>query len=348
MVRHTRIDRINIPLSDPPPAPPAMMSFRLAFFLLFVGLCTGLILADDKVSDSSSPQYELGDLKLPPASADEPKRGMLSVTAAANYLDKGARIWSDSRKCVSCHTNGTYMQIRPALTAHLGAPAADQREFFVGALQILQKSDRELLKQSTRPAQTIYLAAGLAEWDAHVTKELSPETAQALALMLEIQLETGTWGSLDRWPPFESDAFHEATVAAMAVGTAPGWLANLKDEKLKSGVDRLKNYLKTQPPPHDYGRVLLLWASTRMPGLIDDAQKKLLIELVFKHQQSDGGWSIRTFSTPEAWGSGNRAKKLRAEPDFTLDRILNEPGYPAVTLRRSGLLQTYGHLVEGL
>ncbi len=33
---------------------------------------------------------------------------------------------------------------------------------------------------------------------------------------------------------------------------------------------------------------------------------------------------------------------LRAEPDFTLDRIMNEPGYPAVTLRKSGLLETYG------
>ena len=33
---------------------------------------------------------------------------------------------------------------------------------------------------------------------------------------------------------------------------------------------------------------------------------------------------------------------LRAEPDFTLDRILHEPGYPAVTLRKSGLLMRYG------
>ena len=33
---------------------------------------------------------------------------------------------------------------------------------------------------------------------------------------------------------------------------------------------------------------------------------------------------------------------LRAEPDFTLDRIMYEEGYPAVTLRRSGLLEKYG------
>jgi tetratricopeptide (TPR) repeat protein len=33
---------------------------------------------------------------------------------------------------------------------------------------------------------------------------------------------------------------------------------------------------------------------------------------------------------------------LRAEPDFTYDRLLNEPGYPAVTLRKSGLLERFG------
>jgi len=33
---------------------------------------------------------------------------------------------------------------------------------------------------------------------------------------------------------------------------------------------------------------------------------------------------------------------MRAEPDFTLDRILHEPNYPAVTLRKSGLLERFG------
>lgn len=39
---------------------------------------------------------------------------------------------------------------------------------------------------------------------------------------------------------------------------------------------------------------------------------------------------------------------LRAEPDFTLERILHEPDYPAVTLRRSGLLEKYGHELANL
>ncbi|MBL9048752.1 MAG: hypothetical protein JNK19_01400 [Tabrizicola sp.] len=39
---------------------------------------------------------------------------------------------------------------------------------------------------------------------------------------------------------------------------------------------------------------------------------------------------------------------LRAEPDFTLERIMSEPEYPAVTLRRSGLLEKYGAQIASL
>jgi tetratricopeptide (TPR) repeat protein len=39
---------------------------------------------------------------------------------------------------------------------------------------------------------------------------------------------------------------------------------------------------------------------------------------------------------------------LRSEPDFTLDRILHQPLYPAVTLRQSGLLTRYGDLLATL
>lgn len=39
---------------------------------------------------------------------------------------------------------------------------------------------------------------------------------------------------------------------------------------------------------------------------------------------------------------------MRVEPDFTVDRIINEPDYPAVTLRRSGLLERFGGEVAGL
>jgi squalene-hopene/tetraprenyl-beta-curcumene cyclase len=262
------------------------------------------------------PQYSFENIRVPKAYADEPKRDQFSLTEAAHYLDQGAKAWSGARKCVSCHTTGTYMLIRPVLSNKLGPPEPRMRETFVAALKDLAAMERGDLQKSTRPGQVIYSAAGLAEWDKHVAKSLSPETEQALKLMFSLQQPSGTWGSADCWPPYESDAFHEATVAAIAVADAPGWLAGLKDPVLRTGVERLENYLRTAQPPHDYGRVLLLWASARMPGLLDKTQQHALVAMIWKHQQSDGGFSIRTFAAPEAWGRGIRADKLRGEPEF--------------------------------
>jgi squalene-hopene/tetraprenyl-beta-curcumene cyclase len=285
-----------------------------------------------------TPQYELGGKKIPAASADEAKLEQVSLPLALDYLEHGTQVWNTQRKCVTCHTNGIYMTIRPALSDKLGPPTESVRQFFVENLATLEALEPDKLKQSTRPAQVIYTAAGLAEWDKHVTKQLSPETNRALNLTFSIQKESGTWGTLDCWPPYESDAFHEATVAAMAVATAPDWLKNLKDEKLVTKVELLQKYLRTETPPHDYGRLLLLWASARMPDLLPSGRKAELIEMVWKHQRADGGWSIRTFAAPEAWGKGNRADRLKAEPD-----VANPPsdghqtGLAIIVLRESGV-----------
>jgi squalene-hopene/tetraprenyl-beta-curcumene cyclase len=284
------------------------------------------------------PQYELGELKVAAARADEPMLSEFSVDKALEHLEQGTKAWSSARNCISCHTNGTYMQIRPALTAHFGPPATAQRDFYLSQLKSLKAIEPKELKKGTRSAQVIYLAAGLAEWDAHVAKSLSPETSDALALMLDIQLASGTWGTLDCWPPFESDAYHEATVAAMAIGTAPGWLADLKDEKQKAAVQKLKDYLVNTPPLHDYSRVLLLWASTRMTDLVSPEQKAKLAEVLWSHQRPDGGWSIRSFAAPESWGGGNRAKKLRDEPDFSNPASDgHQTGLAVLVLRATGV-----------
>ncbi|MEY2726876.1 MAG: hypothetical protein RLZZ458_2743 [Planctomycetota bacterium] len=265
-------------------------------------------------------QYEFQEIRIPKANADEPVRGQLSTSAASQYLEQASLAWSGQRNCVSCHTNGTYMTIRPALTPTLGAPNVANRAFFVDQLSKLREQPVDRLKQSTRPAQVIYIAAGLAEWDAHVTGGLSAETATALELMFSIQTEEGTWGTLDCWPPFESDAWHEATVAAMAAAAAPGWLeavrASTDKPQLKAGVEKLEAYLRSDKAPHDYGRVLQLWAAARMPQLLDASARQQLLEMLWKHQRPDGSWSIRSFAAPEAWGNGNRAARLRAETDL--------------------------------
>lgn len=301
-----------------------------------MGFGSGLLVAAVLLADPH--QYEFGDIRIPQATADEAVRATVSVEHAVKYLEHGALAWNGARKCVSCHTNGTYLTMMPALTPKLGRPNEAVREFAVSTLKQLASLDRAELKKSTRPAQMIYTAAGLAEWDAHVTKTLSEETKQALALMFEIQLDTGTWGTLDCWPPYESDAFHEATVAAMAAAAAPGWLDSLGDDSLKTGVAKLKAYLRTEAPPQDYSRVLLLWTAARMPDLLAADKKQELISLVWQKQQTDGGWSIRTFGQPEQWGKGNRAGKLRAEPEFASPPSDgHQTGLAIVVLREAGV-----------
>ena len=318
----------------------------------FFGAIFSLTLLAASAPAADQPQYEHEGILIPKAAADEAKLDKLSVPLAVKYLEEGTVAWNGQRKCITCHTNGTYMTVRPALTPKLGKPSEATREFFLATLKTFETEDRAKLKQSTRPAQVIYLAAGLSEWDAHVTKQLTPETEKALSLMFEIQLDSGTWGTLDCWPPYESDAFHEATVAAMAAATAPGWLmkvADAKDEKLLGTIGKLKTYLRTEPPPHDYGATLLLWANSRLPGLVDDARKQELIAMLIKQQRDDGGWSIRTFSSPEKWGKGNREKKLKDEPEFSAPPSDGHmTGLAIIVLREAGVPATDARLQKGI
>lgn len=294
-------------------------------------------------------QYQFESITIPSATADEAKLEKVSVAKAIDYLERGSLAWNGSRKCVACHTNGIYMTIRPALTPRLGAPNDEMRKHFVASLEQYSQKNAEEQQQSVAPAQAIYIAAGLAEWDAHVSRKLSPETERALAQMLRVQRETGTWGSLDCWPPYESSAYHLATVAAMAIGAAPGWLAHLTDPQQLAAVESLKKYLRTETPKQDYDRTLLLWASARLPDLLPPDKKQELVDLVLSKQRADGGWSIRSFGEPEQWGSGNRAEKLRAEPEFSdPPSDGHQTGLAIVVLREAGIAAGDPRLQKGV
>ena len=102
----------------------------------------------------------------------------------------------------------------------------------------------------------------------------------------------------------------------MAAATAPGWLQSKTGVRLKDQIATANAYLRDTPAPHDYGKVLKLWAATRVPDIAPEAERKELIERIWSLQQDDGGWSLRSFAEPEQWGKGNRAAKLRAEPEF--------------------------------
>lgn len=314
----------TIEAADPRTLSGTVVNFRHSLLLVLLLHPPGLGFGqDDPGGEAGStkvellkPQYEFEKESVPAAFADESILREFSVARAVEYIEAGNRLWWKKQNCVSCHTSGVYGMTRPALSAYLGNPDPSRRHALVADLEKMKGTPVETLRKGIRPTQIAYLAGALAEWDKHVTGKLSRETDHALRMMLSLQSEDGSFHNSGCWPPLESSAYHGATVAAMAVQSAPGWLGSLHDCDLRAKVARTHEYLRTTPPPHDYGRLLLLWASTQVPCLIDDGRKQTLIDMVLRHQQTDGGWSIRSFATPETWGNGRRAKKLRGEPEF--------------------------------
>ncbi len=315
--------------------------------VLFCVLTIGVL--PDPAAAQSEHQYKFQDILVPAASSDEPVAAKFSAANAGRYLKQSANAWIGSRKCIACHTTGVHLVTRPALSPTLGAPPEDLRKFALQRLEVLKAMPREKLLRGVTPVKVVYAAAGLAEWDAQVSGELSPETEDAFSFMFDIQMENGTWGNTECWPPYESDTYHVANVAALALATAPGYLKNLTDDKAKAGVARLQEFLRRESPPHDYGRTLLLWTAARMPDLLDESRKAELVKMLLSHQRDDGGWSIRTFAAPEKWGSGNRAEKLRGEPEFAdPPSDGHQTGLAIIVLREAGLPANDARIQKGV
>jgi len=266
-------------------------------------------------------------------------------------MEQGALAWTGDWKCVACHTNGSYMVVRPPMTERLGPPQKALREFFVGTLNEELASDPKDLRPELDSTQPVYVAAGLAIWDANVTHRLSPETAEALGTMFRLKRADGDWTiSDDNNPPLESNRYQLATVAARAVGNAPEWEAAQHGTAVGAKIELLRSYLRGERKLQgDYDRVDLLWAASEWPGLLQEAEKLDIVAMIFQHQQADGGWSIRTFATPGQWGKGNRAEKLRAEAEVTSPPSDGHmTGLALIALRKAGVAASDTRIQRGV
>ena len=111
---------------------PLLDACRKAGLVLLTVTLIGTAGAEE--TEEKEPQYESGSILIPAASEQEPKRQEFSAQLADRYLTNGALAWSRSEGCISCHTNGSYLTVRGALTSRLGPPPVEVRSFFGSTL----------------------------------------------------------------------------------------------------------------------------------------------------------------------------------------------------------------------
>ncbi len=220
-------------------------------------------------------------------SADEPLAETFSVDNATRFLDQASLNWTKSRKCFTCHTNFSYLLARPMVSAEVAA----HQQVRDALEELVEKRWED--KGPRWDAEVVMSAAVLAMNDAATTGKLHATTSKALERMWSLQRDDGgfDWLKCD-WPPMESDDDYSIGIAALAAGAAPDEYG--KTEAARAGVQRLRDYLKANPPPTLHHSAMLLWADSYGTELLTSDQRQATIDKLFDLQQTDGGWSLAT------------------------------------------------------
>ena len=256
--------------------------------------------------------------------ADEPSStadsAPWSSKAAAAYLDGRLAWWmgwpvaarDHKTFCVSCHTVVPYAMARPALWAALReqAPLPIERQLLDNVTKRVRMwkevepfypdETRDVHKTAeSRGTESILNALILARYDVP-TGKLSPGARLALDNMWAQQLKTGEARGAWSWlqfhnSPWEGDSqYYGATLAAIAVGTAPDNYQSAPE--IQDRMKLLREYLVQERESQILiNRLILLWASTKVPGLLSRAQQKSIIDEALSKQQADGGFSLSSF-----------------------------------------------------
>ncbi|MDC0276061.1 hypothetical protein OAL00_03920 [Verrucomicrobiales bacterium] len=251
------------------------------------------------VAQSQNPVITLEDVPddLQTITPDEPIAAEFSPAKAAQYLDQASLTWQKKKKCATCHTNMSYMMARPALSS-FQKDSGEVRAFYEAYPNEHWKKKPPSEKQGF---WTIVVGTGLTFNDLQTTGKLSDVTREALDLIWTVQREDGGW----RWPhcdyaPLEIDDHFGVTLAALTIGIAPDNYA--ETPAAKAGLEKLRGYLKNDPPKSLHHRAMLAWCSIRVDGIATDAERAKALEELMALQLPDGGWSTASFLTD--WRGG--------------------------------------------
>lgn len=266
--------------------------------------------------------------------------------AAAVYLDQREDWWmgwptaarDHQTFCVSCHTAVPYALSRPVLRQTLG-----ETEFSIQERRLLDdvtkrvrlwkevgpfysdKGDGAYKTGESRGTEAVLNALILASYDAQNGK-LSDDTRAAFNNMWALQETDGDskgawpWLQFDLEPWEASDSqYYGAALAAVAVGTAPDNYRSVP--AIQHNLMLLREYLDRRYASQSaLNRVALLWASSKLPGLVGPARQTSIIAQVLSEQQVDGGWSLPTVAKPSSWSLDSFLDRWIREDGTTQDR----------------------------
>jgi squalene-hopene/tetraprenyl-beta-curcumene cyclase len=295
-----------------------------------------------------------------PLFAGSDDAGAWSPKGAASYLDGRAEWWMGWKSaqrdhetfCISCHTALPYALGRPSLRTALSesAPSANERQLVENvtkrvriwqeALPFYADKNGDPKTAQSRGTEAVLNALILASYD----PKFGADTKLAFENMWAQQVKDGPQKGAFTWlnfhnEPWEADdsQYWGATLAALAVGRAP------KDYQasMRENVAMLSAYLQREEASQSLlNRMVLLWASAKMPALLTADQKSAIVKELFRKQQEDGGWSASALVL-ESWKRRDSTALPSVSDGYGT-------GLVSLVLEQAGVPKTSAELERGL
>jgi len=227
-------------------------------------------------------------VEVGPNDPAEPIAKEFSLERGRKFMDDVSLQWQRERKCVTCHTNFSYLVT--------GVSYAGDRAAYGAVRKFTEElvAERWAAKGPRWDAEVVVAAMGLAVSDAGQGGKLHPLTRKALDRMWTVQKPDGGWDWLKcGWPPMESDDYYGATIALLATGRAPENYASTP--AAQEGVKKIREYLAKNAAPSLHHKGMLFWASKHVEGIMTAEEQKKTVDELLALQRPDGGWGVASF-----------------------------------------------------
>lgn len=284
-----------------------------------------------------------------------------NARSAEQYMDSRQKEWigwpmamHSGVACVSCHTGLPYLISRPALRLALDEKSGPTlyESVLVDSMRatVIRTDAKDLFAGLKGPivdqvygAQVVLSALVLANDDAKRGK-LSVEGEKAFERMWSIQVKDGADRGGWQWSDFDLDpwetkdaAFYGAALGALATGMAPADYQARPE--IQQNISELKTYLRDgQKAQSLHNRLFLLWASSKLHGLLTDTDKRAILDELWRKQEADGGWTMQSF--------GQWKKREAAVPSVGSNAYLT--ALAAFTSEEAGVSPAQPGLVKAL